>query len=112
MLLRRYFTVHQCIPLDETIQICLDKLYSLPDPPMYNFKDNVRVCYLKKSHISFDGKYYEQTDGVAMGAPVGPVLANIFMRYFEQKWVMTGNARPPSIWFRYVDNSFTMCDNE
>ena len=49
VLLRRYFTVHRCIPLDETIRICLDKLYSLPDPLMYNFEDIITVCYQKES---------------------------------------------------------------
>ena len=61
----------------------------------------------KKSQFIFYGKFYEPTDGVAMGSPVGPVLAHIFMCYFEEKWVMTRNALP-SIWFRYVDDTFTM----
>ena len=61
----------------------------------------------KKSHFIFDGKYYEQTDGVAMGSLVGPLLANTFMYDFEDKSVMTGNPRP-SIWFRNVDDTFTM----
>lgn len=49
VLLRRYFTIHQCIILDETIQICLDKLYSLPGSALYCFIDTVRVNYKKKS---------------------------------------------------------------
>ena len=40
-----------------------------------------------KSHFVFDGDYYDQVDGVAMGSPLGPVLANIFMCNFEEKWV-------------------------
>ena len=44
-----------------------------------------------------------------MGSPVGPVLANIFMCYFEEEWVFNNNARP-SIWFRYVDDTFTLFD--
>ena len=53
VLLRRYFTVHRCIPLEETIRICLDKLYSLPDPLMYNFEDIIKVCYQKESLTLF-----------------------------------------------------------
>jgi len=36
----------------------------------------------------------DQIDGVAMGSPLGPVLANIFMCSFEQNWVLNNNARP------------------
>ena len=53
------------VPLDETIQICLDKLYALPDST-------------KKSHFILDGHYYDQIDGVAMGSPLIPVLATTF----------------------------------
>ena len=42
----------------------------------------------KKGHFLFDGKYYDQIDGVAMGSPLGPVSANIFMCDFEEKWLL------------------------
>ena len=33
------------------------------------------------------GKYYTQCDGVAIGSPLGPTLANIFLRYWEDIWL-------------------------
>ena len=33
--------------------------------------------------FQFDGALYEQTDGVAMGSPLGPLLANVFMCSIE-----------------------------
>ena len=36
----------------------------------------------------FDGQFYDQVDGVAMGSPLGPVLANILTCDFEEKWVL------------------------
>ena len=45
-----------------------------------------------------------------MGSPLGPVLANIFMCNFEEKWVANVDSRP-SIWFRYVDDAFALFDN-
>ncbi|XP_068696778.1 uncharacterized protein [Montipora foliosa] len=100
------------VPLDETIQICLDRLYSLPDPQLLRtvLKDLLPFA-TKKSHFIFDGQYYDQIDGVAMGSPLGPVLANIFMCHFEEKWLM--NSRfCPSLWFRDVDSTFTMFDSK
>ena len=46
-----------------------------------------------------------------MGSPLGPVLANIFMCHFEEKW-LTKSRFCPSLWFRYVDDTFTMFDSK
>ena len=65
------------VPLDETIQICLDKLYALPDPPTL-LRSVLKVLLefaTKMSHFIFNDQYYDQVDGVAMGSPLGPVLA-------------------------------------
>ena len=35
----------------------------------------------------FDGKFYEQCDGVAMDSPLRPTLANVFMCRFENIWL-------------------------
>ena len=94
-------------------QICLDRLYSLPDPPQLPrsvLKDLLEFA-TKKSHVIFDGHYYDQIDGVAMGSPLGPILANIFMCHFEEKWLMKSRFCP-SLWFRYVDDTFTMFDSK
>ena len=40
-----------------------------------------------ESFFIFDGKFYGQCDGVAMGSPLGPALPNIFMCYFENIWL-------------------------
>ena len=65
----------------------------------------------KKSQFNFYDKYYEQTDVEAVGSLVNLVLANIFMRYFEEKWIMTSDTRP-SIWFRCVDETLSMYDRK
>ena len=65
----------------------------------------------KKSHFLFDDQYYDQIDGVAMDSPLGPVLANIFLCHFEERWVTKGQIRP-SLWYRYVDDTFTMFESK
>jgi retron-type reverse transcriptase len=37
------------------------------------------------TYFCFDGHFYEQTDGVAMGSPLSPVIANFFMEDFEKQ---------------------------
>ena len=46
-----------------------------------------------------------------MGSPLGPVLANIFMCHFEEKWLMKSRFCP-SLWFRYADDTFTMFESK
>ena len=47
-----------------------------------------------------DSKKCVQIDGVAMGSPLGPVLANIFM--VERKQIVSPTR---SLWKRYVDDT-------
>ena len=65
------------------------------------------VFATRRSHFVFDGQYYDQVDGVAMGSPLGPVLANIFMCHFKDKWVKN-SSDCPNVWFRYVDDTFAL----
>ena len=37
-----------------------------------------------KTVFSFNSKFYKQVDGVSMGSPFGPVLANIIMTELER----------------------------
>ena len=40
---------------------------------------------LTSTYICVDRQFYEQTDGVAMGSPLSPVIANFYMEDFETK---------------------------
>ena len=51
----------------------------------------------------FNGHLYEQTDGVVMGSPLGPLLANVFMCSIEETLEREG--KMPTYYKRYVDDT-------
>ena len=72
---------------------------------------------LNSTSFMFQGKYYQQMEGAAMGSPLSPIVANIFMEHFEQqalasaphpqvggkdKWMI-----PLSSWKQHTKKSFS-----
>ena len=76
------------VPLAETIQIAADALYKM-DHLSLPFPRKVFIELMKMAissvEFSFNDIMYRQIDGVAMGSPLGPALANIFAGYYETK---------------------------
>ena len=60
--------------------------------------------------FTFYNILYRQVDGVAMGSPLGPTLANLFMGHYEQNW--QGQPYSPQINSRYVDDIFCSFENQ
>ena len=61
------------VPLDETIAICADTLYNIPDSqPCIPKEAFVELLHSATSTVefSFDNTIYRQIDGVAMGSPL------------------------------------------
>jgi predicted GIY-YIG superfamily endonuclease len=65
----------------------------------------MKIC-VDQNYFLFNGHYYKQKDGLAMGSPLSPLLAEVFMDKFEEKLFQSGNKLLKNIvyWFRYVDD--------
>ena len=55
--------------------------------------------------------YYQQTEGMAMGSPLSPVIANIYMEHFEDMALEMAPLKP-SVWLRYVDDTFVLWEHQ
>ena len=74
------------IPTLETIEIILNRAFKHSEIfHQMNRKTlkNLLIICTQKSHFQFNGNYYDQLDGVAMGSPLGPLFANLFMDEFD-----------------------------
>ena len=69
------------VPLEDTVNICSDQLFKNVDKVNNLSKEEFKQLLslaTKESYFMFDNECYQQIDGVAMGSPLGPTLANAF----------------------------------
>jgi len=62
-----------------------------------HFEEDVLALFkhvLTSTYFCFDAQFYEQTDGVAMGSPHSPVIANFFIEDFEKKAIEQAKHKP------------------
>ena len=95
------------VPLEKTIHITLERIYDrkeintqITHPEM---KELLTLC-TKNVHFTFDNQVYQQNDGVAMGSPLGPVLAGIFMVELEN-WIIPTLGNMVLNWKGFVDDT-------
>ena len=105
------FVLFTSVPIDPALNIIkdlLDKDNTLKKRTVMEVGDIIlllEVC-LKNTYFSFQGQFYKQVDGAAMGSPVSPIVANLYMEYLEQKALST-TPQPP-FWHRYADDTFVI----
>ncbi|XP_076220960.1 uncharacterized protein LOC143174252 [Nomia melanderi] len=69
-----------------------------------------KIQHVKTNPSDVLGEYYEQPSGTAMGSPLSPAIANIFMVHL-QKRILNEAPLKPSKWFRYADDTFVLQGN-
>ena len=66
----------------------------------------IQLC-LEATYFHFRGTFYQQVQGAAMGSPLSPIVANLFMEDFERRALLTSPCMP-RLWIRYVDDVFAV----
>ncbi|CAF1345844.1 unnamed protein product [Adineta ricciae] len=113
------------VPLNRTIQLILDKMYGPEHTCTYSdlkrddwcivCKNRYEMRYLletttKETNFIFNDKIYSQTNGIAMGSPLGPLFADIYVNYLEERLLPRLKRNGLLYWKRYVDDTFAIVE--
>ena len=100
------------IPVDETIEIISNHIFAnCKYFEGFNRPQFIQLLSLsvKNCHFTFNGWIYQHIDGVAMGSPLGPLFANIFMSFHKKSWFYNcPSLLKPLLYRRYVDDCFLL----
>ena len=95
------------IPLNKAIEIGIksikkhNKNLKLSDE---NLKELFNYC-TKYSNFTFNNKHHDHINDVAMGSPLAPIFAHLFMSNLEEN-IDKYKGKKPEVYYRYVDDIF------
>ena len=101
------------VPLDDTLHNVLKRIYNNRETnttiSKREMKELIKLCR-EDAQFNFNETTYVQKDEVAMGSPLAPVLAGIFMVELERA-VIPKLSQHLNFWKRYVDNTICFIRN-
>ena len=102
------------VPIDEVVDVIHRKLtedlVKRTPLPAERIAELLQLC-LKTTDFSYNGEFYEQRQGAAMGSPVSTVAANLYMEFFEELALQSAPSRS-RFWKRYVDETCCIMEKD
>ena len=101
------------VHLAETIELVIERLCDNNNSNAILFEKSVfrqLMCMATQGPFMYNDKLYKQIDGVTMGSPLGPTLANFFLGYLEEKILENNCGVVPKLYLRYIDNTYALFD--
>ncbi|XP_072032868.1 uncharacterized protein [Amphiura filiformis] len=97
-------------PIEQSLQVIKSRLENdttLKERTLLSVDEVLELLQfvLTTTYFLFRGTMYKQRFGAAMGSPVSPVVANLYMEFLEQKAIASAPLTcKPRLWKRYVDD--------
>ena len=87
------------VPIDDVLIILMERLQEDKTLSDRTTLDPYCICYLtelclRSTYFAFQGQIFKQLKGTAMGSPISPVIANIFMKDFKTTALVTAEYQP------------------
>ena len=99
------------VPVEETINLILEQMNE-DNTVMNGEKEEFKKMLIQatnNSYFMFNGEYYKQREGLAMGQPLSAPLANAFLCFHERRWLdQCPRAFRPIFYRRYVDDTYVI----
>ena len=94
------------VPCEGAMKVLENVLETVEDSslplPRADYRVAVEMC-VKFGALQFNGEEYQQHSGLAMGSPLSPLLACLYMESLEKRFYMQ-IVGSHSTWLRYVDD--------